>query len=296
MSDPAGSHYNIGAYCTLAVLVSLLFFLTTQDYRLRGSASAIFDSTEARRTPTRNEYVIDLEGRLSRFRQKTGYVIKLVELYGVARQDMSVVATQRFEQLQKAHPESKGIVVAIIGAATDGAAVRTSDALRARFPEQAIEKQIARILQRRPQTFASSEQIVHVILEHLDLWFYVLDPSKTSMFLVRHPIAEMILFVFAPVLALLTGISAIAFMPIRHFRRWSRFWVCGILGVCVAIVFAFIVRQPGGIYPGMFGYALGTGFAVSGIVGLMKNFWLYETFKGRQSGGWWNGPVHFRNG
>jgi hypothetical protein len=285
---------DVGAYCTLVAIVSLLFFLTTKEHQLRGSASAVRHTTESRHIFTENDYT-ELEQRLARFRQRTGYVIKLVEAHGVSPQNMSVVATEQFEQLQKEHPESKGIVVAIISTATDGAAVKTSETLRARFPRQDVERKITVILQRRSHTFMT-EKIVHVLLEHLDLWFYVLDPSKNSIFLVRYPTAEMILLVFAPVLALLTGISAIAFTPIRYLRRWSSFWVCGVLGICVAIVFAFIVRQPGGIYPGIFGYALGMGFIVSGMVGLLKNFWLYETFKGRQSGGWWNGPVHFRYG
>ena len=285
---------DLGAYFTLVTLVSLLFFLTTQDHRLTGSASVVLHTTEARRIFTGKEYFTDLEQRLSRFRQKTGYAIKLVELYGVAPQNMRVVATERFEQHQKDHPGSKGIVVVVFGTAGGGAAIKTSESLRARFPKD-VEANISTILQRSPQTYVA-EQIVHVILEHLDLWFYVLEPSKVSMFLVRYPTAEMILLVFAPVLGLLTGISSTAFTPVRYLRQWSRFWACGIVGICVAIVFAFIVRQPGGIYPGMFGYALGMGFIVSGMVGLLKKFWLYETFKGRQPGGWWNGPVHFHYG
>jgi hypothetical protein len=286
---------DVGAYCTLVALVSLLFFLTTQDHRLRELSSAVRYTTEVSRTFTVSEYFSDLEQRLLRFRQKTGYTIKLVDVYGVAPQDMDIIATEQFDLLQKDDPKSKGIVVAIISTAEGRAAIKASEHLRARFPKSNVERKITSILQGRSQTF-TIEQIVHVIMEHLNLWFYVLDPSKISMFLVRYPTAEMILLVFAPVLGLLTGISSSAFTPVRYFRQWSRFWACGIVGICVAIVFAFIVRQPGGIYPGMFGYALGMGFIVSGIVGLLKKFWLYETFKGRQSGGWWNGPVHFHYG
>jgi hypothetical protein len=285
---------DVGAYCTLLALVSLLFFLTTQEHQLPGSASAVH-TTKSSHIFTENDYFTELERRLTRFRQRTGYVIKLVQAHGVAPQDMSVVATKQFNLLQKHDPESKGIIVVVVDRVGGGAAVTTSEPLRARFPKPEIEGKITAMLQRRAQT-DTPEEIVHVILEHLNLWFYVLDPSNTSRFLVRYPTAEMILLVFAPVLGLLTGISSIAFTPVRYLRQWSRFWVCGVVGVCVAFVFAWIVRQPGGIYPGMFGYALGMGFIVSGMVGLLKKYWLYETFKGRQSGGWWNGPVHFRYG
>src|SRR5262245_5709891 len=209
---------DVGAYCTLVALVSLLFFLTTQDHRLRGSASAVLDTAAARRTSSVKEYFADLEQRLARFRQRTGYVIKL--LYGIAPQNMNAAATEQFERLQKEHPESKGIVVAVVSTATGGAVVKTSETLRSRFPKPEIEEKIAAMLQ-RPTQMDTPEEIVHVILEHLNLWFYVLDPSRTRTFLVRSPTAEMILFVFAPVLALLTGISAIAFTPIRYLQRWS---------------------------------------------------------------------------
>ena len=145
---------------------------------------------------------------------------------------MEIIATEQFDLLQKDDPKSKGIVVAIIGTAEGGAAIKTSENLRARFPKSNVERKITAILQGRSQIF-TIEQIVHVIMEHLNLWFYVLDPSKTSTFLVRYPTAEMVLLVFAPVLGLLTGISLTAFTPIRCLRQWSRFWGCGIIGVSV---------------------------------------------------------------
>ena len=286
---------HVGVYCTLVALVAVLFFLTTQQDRSRESPTAVRHATEPSRIVTVSEYFTDLEHRLARFRQKTGYAIKLVEVYGVAAQNMDVVATEQFDQLQREHPESKAIVVVVVDITGGGAAIKTSENLRDRFPNADVEKKIMAMLQGRSQ-IRNTEQVVHLILEHLNLWFYVLEPSKTSMYLVRYPTAEMILLVFAPIFGMLTGISSIAFTRLRYLRPGSRFWVCGVIGVCVVMVFVIIVRQPGGIYPGMFGYALGIGFLVSGIVGLLKRFWLYETFKGRQSGGWWSGPVHFWNG
>ena len=209
---------------------------------------------------------------------------------------MGVLAAEQLSLLQKDYPESKGSVVVVVLTTGDGSAIEMSETLRDRFPKQEGERKITAILRGRSSQTLTTERIVHVILEHLNLWFYVLDPSKSSMFLVRFPTAEMVLLVFAPLLGLLTGISSVAFTPVRRLPGWSRVWVCGVIGVCVLMVFVFIVRQPGGIYPGMFWYALGMGFIVSGMIGLLKQFWLYETFKGRQSGGWWNGPVHFRNG
>ena len=166
---------------------------------------------------------------------------------------MEVIEASSLTWFKKTIRKSKGIVVAIIGTAEGGAAIKTNENLRARFPKSNVERKITAILQGRSQIF-TIEQIVHVIMEHLNLWFYVLDPSKTSTFLVRYPTAEMVLLVFAPVLGLLTGISLTAFTPIRCLRQWSRFWGCGIIGDSVAMVFTFIVRQPEGIYSGMIGY------------------------------------------
>ena len=282
---------DASVYCTLVILIVLLFFLSIQPGELRPKARRQPDFSGAQEA----RYDADLEQRLRRFRQKTGYAIKIVKIAEERDQNLGAIASEQFN-LQQVYRGSNGTIFVLVNRTDGRVAIKTSDNLRSRFSQPEIEAKITRILRGESSESVMTERVVHAILERLNFWFYVLDPPTSLFLFVRLPTAEMILLVFAPFFGLITGISSIAFTPLGNLRWWGRFAACGCLAFCVVAVFAFAVRQPGGIYPGIFFYALGIGFAVSGIVGALKQFWIDETFRGRKPDGWWNGPVHFRYG
>jgi hypothetical protein len=80
----------------------------------------------------------------------------------------------------------------------------------------------------------------------------------------------------------MVGLILMAFTPWGNSGTPARFLACGFLGCFVTVATAFLVRQPGGIAPGMVGYSAVLGFVVSALVGVLKPFWFTETVRGRK--------------
>ena len=107
------------------------------------------------------------------------------------------------------------------------------------------------------------EDALHKLLARIDPWFYKLDPpsaySGVDFPFIRLPTAEIILFPLAPFLGVMTGIALMAFTSAGGLTGIGRFFVSGCLGCLVVVATVFLIRQPGGISPGMFYYGVGMG-------------------------------------
>ncbi len=245
-------------------------------------------------------YSADLDWRLARFAEKTGYAIYIVVMDGDYRESLLSIGTEAFELNQLADKGSAGTVLLLIATQDARVAIATSKNLHRMFSRFQVERNIENILQQNAkQPEMAVECALDAILNRIDRWFYVLDPPSPafgSSLLVRSPMAEMILLPAAPLLGLMTGLVLMAFTSAGTLPWLARFFVSGYLGCSIVVVMTFMIRQPGGILPGMFFYATAMGFTVSGTVGALKPFWFTDTFKGKKSDEWWAGPVHFWRG
>jgi len=128
---------------------------------------------------------------------------------------------------------------------------------------------------------AAVERRVEAVVKVLNPWFYVLDPpNKDWNLFTRSPTAEIILFPGAPFLGFMVGVTLMVFSSAGKLRALGRFLVCGLFGCFVALTAAFVVRQPGGIVPGMLYYSAGVSFVVSALIGALKPYWFTEQFGG----------------
>jgi uncharacterized membrane protein YgcG len=246
-------------------------------------------------------YRTDLNWRLTRFAEKTGYAIHIVTMEGDYSENLLSIATELLESNQLENRASAGTVLVIIAAQDAQAAIATSKNLRGTFSRFRTQRKIENMMRefaKEPEI--TVEYVVDAILSRIDRWFYVLDPPSPSIasyfVLVRSPTAEIILLPTAPLLGLMTGLVLMAFTSAGRLPWLARFFVSGYLGCAIVIVVTFIIRQPGGILPGMFYYGAAMGFAVSGTVGALRPLWFSDTFRGKTSNKWWAGPVYFRRG
>lgn len=128
------------------------------------------------------------------------------------------------------------------------------------------------------------ERRIEEVIKILDPWFYVLEPPSKANLISRSPTAEIILFPLAPFLGFMTGVLLMVFTSAGKLRAFERVFVCGFLGCFVTLGSAFLVRQPGGIVPGMVYYSASLGFAVSALVAGLKPYWFTETVRGTKPG------------
>jgi hypothetical protein len=253
-----------------------------------------------------SSYRSDLNRRLARFDEKTGYAIYVVLLAADSNQNLIAIARELVEQNQMEKSWSSGVVLLLIAPQNEQVAIATSQNLQKKFSGPQLEKDIQYIqhlLQRRIKNrYTTNEYIVeHAVNDILILinpWFYVLDPpsvdSRFGALLLHSPTAEVILFPLAPLLALMMGIILMAITSAGNLSGAARFLVSGFLGCFIAIAAAILLREPGGISLGMFYYSAGMGLLLSGTVGALRPLWFNDTFQGRKSGE--PGPVFFRYG
>jgi uncharacterized membrane protein YgcG len=241
-------------------------------------------------------YRTDLNRRLTRFAETTGYAIYVVTIEEGYSEQFPNIAREVFESNQLEAKGLAGTALLFICAQDGAVAVVTSKNLQKRLTNFPPRKYTANTLK---QPELAVETGLNAILNGIDRWFYVLDwpsPPFDSLAFVRSPTAEIILFATAPLFGLMTGLVLMAFTSAGTLPWLGRFFVSGYLGCCVVVVFTLLIRQPGGIVPGMFYYGASMGFAVSGTVGALRPFWFNDAFKGKKSHAWWVGPVHFWRG
>jgi hypothetical protein len=186
-----------------------------------------------------------------------------------------------------------GTVLLLITVKEGWVIAEPSQTIEEKFSKSAAVEKITHFEPRSPERRELAvEHRVQAVVEVLDRWFYVLDPpsSEYNSILIRPPTAEVIMFPFAPFLGLMTGILLMAFTSAGKVFAFGRLIICGFMGCVVALAAAFMVRQPGGIIPGMLYYSALTGFIVSALVGALKPCWFTDTVRGRKPGEWMHPP------
>jgi uncharacterized membrane protein YgcG len=246
-----------------------------------------------------SNYRADLNSRLTHFAEKSGYAIHVLLLPGDYQQSLIGIAASRFDLNTLETSASAGTVLVIIATGDFRAEIVTNKNLRATLSRSHLETRIQKIMLRHVKKPEQAiEHVVNAVLVAIDPWFYVLPspaPNVPAVFS-RFPMAEMIVVPLAPFVGLMIGIILMAFTAAGNLSWLTRFFLSGSLACFLLVVIVFVIRQPGGIIPGMFYYGAIMRFLVAGLVGALKTLWFTQTFKGKTSAAWWAGPVYFRHG
>lgn len=230
-------------------------------------------------------YAQELEGRLARFNEKTGYAIVAVVIPSGEDEDISGLIAQLFAHNKLEEWGSAGVVLVLITAQEGWVVAEPSQKIENKFLRPKALERIDHFsdTEMKSREYAVERRIEEVI-RILDPWFYLLEPPSKGNLVSRSPTAEIIVFLLAPFLGFMTGVSCMAFTAVGKWRPFERAFVCGLLGCFVALGSAFLVRQPGGIVPGMVYYSASLGFILSALVAGLKPYWFTETVRGRKPG------------
>jgi uncharacterized membrane protein YgcG len=248
-------------------------------------------------------YSADLDRRLARFDKSTGCAIYIVLIASDYDQSLTAIARDIFKLNQLEKTWSARTLLLLIDTRKGAVSIATSQNLHRSFSGSQVENKIQNMLQRRaknPNITVDKivERAVHDVLVLINDWFYMLEPptgrSSIDALLTRSSKAEVILFPLAPFLALMTGIILMAFTSAGGLPWATRLFVSGCLGCLVAVATAFLLRQSGGILPGILYYSAVMGFFVSAAIGALKPLWFNDKFTGRKPGE--PGPLYFRWG
>jgi uncharacterized membrane protein YgcG len=232
-------------------------------------------------------YVKDLEVRLRRFNERSGYAIIVVVIARGEDEQISDLISRLFVNNGLEKWGLAGTVLVLITVEEGWVIAEPSQKLEGKFLEPRALERINHFFNGEfNNREVAVERRVQEVLKILDPWLYVLDPPSTNLNLVlaRSPTAEIILFPMAPFLGFMTGVMLMAFTSAGELRACGRFLVCGFLGCFVAVITAFLVRQPGGIAPGMLYYSAGLSFVVSALIGGLRPFWFTDKVRGRKAG------------
>ena len=233
-------------------------------------------------------YAKDLEARLKRFNEKTGYAIIILIIPSGEDKQISNLIAQVFANNRLEDWGSAGVVLVLITVQEGWVIAEPSKKIEKKFLKLNAVKRMKHFYfypRESEHPDAAVERRVEAVVEILDPWFYVLDPPYKDLNLfTRSPTAEIILFPGAPFFGFMVGMILTVFTSAGKLRALGRFLVCGFLGCVVALTAAFLVRQPGGIAPGMLYYSAGVSFVVSALIGALKPYWITETVRGRRPG------------
>jgi len=232
-------------------------------------------------------YAEDLDVRLERFNRRTGYAIVVVVIPSGEDERISDLISQLFVNNGLEKWGLAGTVLILVTVQEGWVIVEPSKKVERKFLRPGALERIEHFSEGELREHeAAVERRVEAVLEILDPWFHVLDPpaAKLNPMFARTPIAEIILFPLAPFLGLMVGAALMAFTSGGQLRTSGRFLVSGFAGCFVAVAAAFVVRQPGGIVPGILYYSAVLSFVVSALVGVLKPFWFTETVRGRKPG------------
>src|SRR5215469_4131216 len=232
-------------------------------------------------------YAEDLDVRLERFNRRTGYAIVVVVIPSGEDERISDLISQLFVNNGLEKWGLAGTVLILVTVQEGWVIVEPSKKVERKFYGRGLLDRIEHFSEGELREHeAAVERRVEALLEILDPWFHVLDPPAAKMgpMFARTPIAETILFPLAPFLGLMVGAALMAFTSAGQLRTSGRFLVSGFVGCFVAVAAAFVVRQPGGIVPGMLYYSAVLGFLVSALVGGLRPFWFNDKVRGTKPG------------
>lgn len=166
-------------------------------------------------------YSEDLNRRLTRFDQKTGYGIYIVFIAGDQNQSLDALAGKMFELNELERRGSAGTVLLLIAPKNGQVAIATSKNLRGKIFGITSRKQHSEYA----GASSDCDRIYFGKSVTQDLgpdkpWFYRLDPPSVYIDFpfIRRPTAEKILFPLAPFLGVMTGIALMAFTSAGDLR------------------------------------------------------------------------------
>jgi hypothetical protein len=231
-------------------------------------------------------YVKELEMRLRRFNQESGYAIVVVIIESGENEQISQLISQLFASNSLEQWGVEGTVLVLITAEEGWVIAEPSQGIEQKFLRPGALAKIHHIDDGSDRRELAVERRIHAVLEILDPWLYVLKPPATNpeLLFARFPTAEMIVFPLAPFLGFMAGVMLMAFTAAGELPAFNRFLVCGCVGSVVAVLAAFLVRQPGGIAPGMLYYSAVVSFVVSVLIGTLRPYWFSDKVRGRRPG------------
>jgi uncharacterized membrane protein YgcG len=235
----------------------------------------------------RSEYTEDLENRLRRFNEKTGYAIVIVVIPSGEDERISELISQLFAINRLEQWGSAGTALVLMTVKEGWVIVEPSPKIEKKFLTTWAAERIDGISERESKNREIAlERRLQALIEIIDPWFYVLDPPSANPDFVfyRSPTAEIILFPMAPFLGLMVGAALMVFTSAGGLRAGGRFASGGFVGCLITVIAAFLVRQRGGIAPGMLYYSASISFVVSALVGVLRPFWFTEIIRGRKPG------------
>ena len=197
----------------------------------------------------RTDYAKDLDKRLRRFNERSGYAIVIVVISSGEDEQISQLISQLFVNNRLENWGSAGTALILVTMQEGWVIVEPSQKIEKKFLTTWAAQRIDRFFEGETRDReAAIERRVQAVLEIIDPWFYVLDPPSTNpaLGLSRSPTAEIILFPMAPFLGLMAGAVLMVFTSAGKLRAIGRFLVGGCVGCIIAVTTAFLVRQRGG--------------------------------------------------
>jgi len=266
---------------------ALLSTFGTSLHALSGESAHLSALVNDSSSSLRFDYANDLELRLRRFKERSGYAIVIVVIPSGENERISELISRFFAANNLEQWGLAGTVLVLITVQEGWVIVEPSQKIEKKFLTTWAAERIENISESESAyREIALERRLQAVIEIIDPWLYELDsPSaKLDFAFSRSPTAEIILFPMAPVLGLMVGAALMAFTFAGGLRASGRFLVCGFVGCLITVVGAFLIRQRGGIAPGMLYYSAGMSFIISALVGVLKPFWFVETVRGRKPG------------
>jgi hypothetical protein len=284
-------HFRIYLRFILVVLLTFSSPLWAEPNELPPITMQVNDFADALKL----SYSTDLNLRLTRLENKIGYAIVIVLTAKQFNESLENVALGLFESNDLETKGSKGTLVVLLSTRDRRAAVATSTNLKPKFSVPRAQRRIANMFKRYDKNpDAAVERVVHVVLEIIDPWFYVLDPPKDELLYWRSPTTEVILFSLAPFLGLMVGVALMALTLAGQLSSIVRAIISGFSGCIAAVAAAFVLRQRGGIVPGMVLYSGAIAFVIGVLVGALRPFWFEDKVRGRKPGDKFHPPFYGR--
>jgi len=233
------------------------------------------------------DYAKDLDKRLRRFNEQSGYAIVIVVISSGEDEQISQLISQLFVNNRLGDWGLAGTALVLVTVQEGWVIVEPSQKIEKKFLTAWAAQRIDHFYEGESRDREMAiERRVQAVLEIIDPWFYMLDPPSTRpvLGLSRAPTAEIILFPLAPFLGLTAGVVLMAFTSAGGLRASGRSLVGGSVGCFIAVTTVFLIRQRGGIVPGMLYYSAGISFVIGALVGVLRPFWFNETIRGRKPG------------
>ncbi|MSP38419.1 MAG: TPM domain-containing protein [Deltaproteobacteria bacterium] len=281
----------------IAVLIGLIPACAISSQGLSRESLRLSSMVNDLPSALRSDYTKDLEKRLRRFNEKSGYAIVIVMIPSGEDEQISELISQFFATNRLEQWSSAGTALVLMTVQEGWVIVEPSPKIEKKFLTTWAAERIDGISEQESKNREIAlERRLQALIEILNPWFYELDPpsAPADFAFYRSPTAEIILFPLAPFIGLMVGAALMAFTSAGQLQANGRFLVGGFVGGLVTVLIVFLVRQRGGIVPGMLYYSASISFVVAALVGALRPFWFRETIRGRKPGEKMHPPFYGR--